>query len=310
MLSALFGAWAGATAAQRIAERSNKRTQLRSEIGNNNAGIILAFDICNAHLTAKSQHIAALKADFDRLRDDAREHFARGRGVYDLEGSEAKKTGEADSGIRKLLQGTDLPAMFESYVRLVRGFGPGRYPGSPLIAARMLRDRDRLVAIEKHPEECANLKAALSGDGRVRVICGDGYASLAKLVPPPERRGIVLIDPPYEAEDEFETATRALAQAYRRFATGVFLFWYPAKERTRVAAAAGELVTAGINELIRMDLDIGGAGDEGLTATGLLVANPPYGFAAEMGQAGAFLARRLGQGERAGYRSEILAGEG
>jgi 23S rRNA (adenine2030-N6)-methyltransferase len=230
--------------------------------------------------------------------------------VYDLEGSEAKKTGEADAGIRKLLRGNGLPAVLESYVRLVRGFGTGRYPGSPLIVAQMLRDKDRLVAVEKHPEECASLKAALSGDGHARVICGDGYAFLAKLLPPPERRGIVLIDPPYEAPDEFETATRALGQAYRRFATGVFLFWYPAKESARVNAAAGELVTAGIKQLIRMDLDIGGASEEGLSATGLLVVNPPYGFAAEMGQAGAFLARRLARGERAAYRSETLAGEG
>jgi 23S rRNA (adenine2030-N6)-methyltransferase len=258
----------------------------------------------HAALVAILEHLRRKPAAFAVVDTHA------GRGVYDLVGSEAKKTGEADAGIRKLLRGNGLPAVLESYVRLVRGFGTGRYPGSPLIVAQMLRDKDRLVAVEKHPEECASLKAALSGDGHARVICGDGYAFLAKLLPPPERRGIVLIDPPYEAPDEFETATRALGQAYRRFATGVFLFWYPAKESARVNAAAGELVTAGIKQLIRMDLDIGGASEEGLSATGLLVVNPPYGFAAEMGQAGAFLARRLARGERAAYRSETLAGEG
>jgi 23S rRNA (adenine2030-N6)-methyltransferase len=233
-----------------------------------------------------------------------------GRGVYDLEGVEAKKTAEADSGIRKLLQRSELPGVLGAYVDLVRSFGPDRYPGSPLIAARLLREKDRLVAIEKHPEECAELKAALAGDGRSRVICGDGYRALGKLVPPPERRGLVLIDPPYEADDEFETATRALMQAYRRFATGIFLFWYPVKERPRVDAAAGELVTAGVRELIRLDLDLGAESEGGLRATGLLVANPPYGFAAQMTLAGEFLAQLLGKPARAGYRSEVLAGEG
>jgi 23S rRNA (adenine2030-N6)-methyltransferase len=233
-----------------------------------------------------------------------------GRGLYDLEGVEAKKTAEAESGIRKLLHRTDLPALLEAYVRLVHTFGANRYPGSPLIAARLLRDKDRLVAIEKHPEECAKLKSVLSGDRRVHVICGDGYASLAKLVPPPERRGIVLIDPPYEAAGEFEAATRALAQAYRRFATGIFVFWYPAKESVRIDAAAGELVTAGVKELIRLDLDLGAGSEEGLSATGLLIVNPPYGFAAEMARAGEFLAQLLGETIRAEYRAEILAGEG
>jgi 23S rRNA (adenine2030-N6)-methyltransferase len=258
----------------------------------------------HAALVAVLQHLSRKPAAFAVIDTHA------GRGLYDLGGKEAMKTGEAQAGIVKLLARNDLSGPVAAYVALVRGFGEGRYPGSPLIAARLLRQQDRLVAVEKHPEECAELTALLSEERRARVICGDGYAALAKLVPPAERRGVVLIDPPYEAENEFETASRALAQAYRRFATGIFLFWYPAKERPRARAAAGELVTAGIKELLRLELDIGVRREERLSATGLLVVNPPFGFAAEMQRVGGHLARVLGEGENTSFRSDVLAGEG
>ena len=258
----------------------------------------------HAALVAVLQHLGRKPAAFAVIDTHG------GRGLYDLGGKEAMKTGEAQAGIVKLLARDDLSGLLAAYVALVRSFGEGRYPGSPLIAARLLRQEDRLVAVEKHPEECAELTALLSQEKRARVICGDGYAALAKLVPPPERRGVVLIDPPYEAENEFETASRALAQAYRRFATGIFLFWYPAKERPRVDAAAGELVTAGIKELLRLELDLGGRPEERLSATGLLVINPPFGFAAGMQRVGAYLAQVLGEGKHTRFRSDVLAGEG
>jgi 23S rRNA (adenine2030-N6)-methyltransferase len=233
-----------------------------------------------------------------------------GRGLYDLAGEAARKTGEADTGIGRLLDRDDLPGTLATYVSLVRAFGENRYPGSPLIAARLLREKDRLTAIEKHPDECAALAATLAEEKGARVLCSDGYSALAKLLPPVERRGGVLIDPPYEDAGEFETASRTLAAAYRRFATGIFLFWYPAKERPHVDACAGELVTAGIKELIRLELDVGGRDAERLRATGLLVVNPPFGFAAEMQHVGRFLADALGEGANAGFSSEVVAGEG
>src|SRR5207253_255309 len=111
----------------------------------------------------------------------------------------------------------------------VLALGSDRYPGSPLIAARLLRPQDRLVAIEKHPEDAAALKAALAPFSRARVVQTDGYARLPSLLPPPERRGLILIDPPYEASDEFSQAARAVADATRRFATGIFMIWFPIK---------------------------------------------------------------------------------
>jgi 23S rRNA (adenine2030-N6)-methyltransferase len=224
-----------------------------------------------------------------------------GRGLYDIGGEEAQKTGEAETGIVRLLAQDRLPGVLEPYGDLVRGLGANLYPGSPLIAAKLLRSQDRLVAIEKHPEDHAALASALSGNARARIIRGDYRRELNRLLPPAERRGLVLIDPPYEAPDEFAEATRALIAAQERFATGIFLFWYPAKERPLVDASAGELLNAGIGALLKIELDIG-ALEPGtrLSATGLLVVNPPYGFADEMRSILPFLARILGQGPGAG----------
>jgi 23S rRNA (adenine2030-N6)-methyltransferase len=239
-----------------------------------------------------------------------------GRGLYDLSSIEAKKTGEADSGILRVLAQRDLPDLLAQYREIVRSFGEGRYPGSPLIAAKMLRSQDRLVAIEKHPEEFAALSASLSDIKRSRVIEGDYRTDLKKLLPPSERRGVVLIDPPYEAEDEFIEAARAVIQSWRRFATGIYLLWCPAKHRASVDAVAGELLTAGISSLLRLELDIGApqAPTEPLralpmSATGLLVVNPPYGFADQMTVILRTLTTLLGRGAGANASVTHLAGE-
>ncbi|HEY4264191.1 MAG TPA: 23S rRNA (adenine(2030)-N(6))-methyltransferase RlmJ [Micropepsaceae bacterium] len=225
-----------------------------------------------------------------------------GRGLYDIAGEEAKKTGEAEAGIKRLLRAPSVPGVLDLYRECVRGFGEGAYPGSPLIASKFLRPQDRLIAIEKHPEEQAALSAALAHEKRVRVVQGDYVRELPRFLPPPERRGVVLIDPPYEAEDEFARATRTLLAAHARFATGIFLFWYPAKERALVGASAGELLNAGIASLLRVELDVGAPEEkreetrERLSAAGLLIVNPPFGFAGEMQRIMPFLERHLAQG--------------
>jgi 23S rRNA (adenine2030-N6)-methyltransferase len=237
-----------------------------------------------------------------------------GRGTYDIGGVEAKKTGEAAGGILRLLRLNSVPGVLKPYCDLVRSFGGDIYPGSPLIAARMLRAKDRLVAIEKQPEEYRGLASALAGDGRARAVNADGYRELLRVLPPPERRGLVLIDPAYEAEDEFAQATRAAIEAHRRFAGGIYLIWYPAKERAAVAASVGELLNAGISSLLKVELDTGGSqtqAEEGrgprLTATGLFVVNPPFGFADEMRTILPFLTENLAQGAGAHGAVEILA---
>jgi len=235
-----------------------------------------------------------------------------GRGLYDIAGEEATKTGEAEAGIGRLLQLESVPGVLGAYREIVHNFGPNLYPGSPLIAARLLRPKDRLFAIEKHPDEHAALTLALAKERRARVILGDYMQELPKLVPPPERRGAILIDPPYEAAGEFAEAARALIAAYRRFASGIFLFWYPAKEKPAVDASAGELLSAGVRSLVKLELDVGRppsaeSGKDRLSATGLLVVNPPFGFADQMRAIMPFLERHLAQGTSARGAVDILA---
>jgi 23S rRNA (adenine2030-N6)-methyltransferase len=222
-----------------------------------------------------------------------------GRGLYDIAGEQAKRTGEAEAGIKRLLDAPLLPGVLAPYVDCVRSFGNDTYPGSPVLAAKFLRPQDRLLAIEKQPEEYAALSSALGREKRVRLVQDDYARALPRFLPPPERRGIVLIDPPYEAEDEFARATRVLIAAHARFATGVSLLWYPAKERVLVDASAGELLNAGIRSLSKVELDIGvpkGGKPERLSAAGVLIVNPPFGFAEAMAEIMPYLERHLAQG--------------
>ena len=221
-----------------------------------------------------------------------------GRGLYDLTSEAARRTGEFAGGIGRFrdIAIDSLPAALGDYLSIVRSFGDSAYPGSPLIAARLLREGDRLVAIERQEEEAAALAQALSDLPHTRVICADGYARLPALLPPPERRGLVLIDPPYEAADEFARLGALVAAARRRFATGIYVVWFPIKSSASADALAGELMASAGTEMLRIVTDVGKeAGSERLSAAGLLVLNPPYKLDEEMRTAAAVLAPRLGK---------------
>jgi len=236
-----------------------------------------------------------------------------GRGIYETSGAEAEKTGEATEGIGRLLSLSSVPGVLANYLAVVRTFGEGRYPGSPLIATRMLRPRDRLVAVEFETTEYDALAKQLSAIPNARALHGDGYRELSRLLPPPERRAAILVDPPYEREHEFVRAAGVLVDAHRRFATGIYLLWYPAKILSLVSATAAELLNAGVRSLLRIELDVGTREpprpDRGppMTATGMLVINPPFGFAGEMQAILPFLAEILAQGPWAAGRLEVLA---
>jgi 23S rRNA (adenine2030-N6)-methyltransferase len=202
-----------------------------------------------------------------------------GRGAYDLAGAEAGRTGEAAEGIGRLTGITGGPAALATYLQLA---GCAAYPGSPLISAKLLRPQDRLVAIEKHPEDASVLRETLKPYAKARVEEADGYKRLAALVPPPERRGLILIDPPYEAPDEFRLAAQAVTTAYRRFATGVYLIWFPIKSAAEANAFCGEVLASGAAKVLRLDAAKRGVADGKLAAAGLLVINPPWQFENEM----------------------------
>ena len=201
-----------------------------------------------------------------------------GIGRYDLTAPEAHRTGEAASGILRVAHLTDGP--LADYARLVRDGGfPGFYPGSPLVARALLRPADRLVLVERHPEDHATLKAEFARDPQVAVHRRDGFEAAIALTPFPERRGLVLIDPPFEQEGEFERIAATLAALRHRFRAAILAAWYPIKHRAPVRAFHTAL--ASVPDCIACEITLRPPLDPArLNGCGLLVANPPFGFEA------------------------------
>jgi 23S rRNA (adenine2030-N6)-methyltransferase len=204
-----------------------------------------------------------------------------GRGYYDLHGAEAQKSGEAERGVQRLLSSAAAGEPLAAYFAAL-GARPGarlaRYPGSPALIAAALRPQDRAVCNELVPAEARAAERELYSSGRLRIEVGDGYAALRSHLPPAERRGLVLIDPPYESPDELASLSAALADAHRRWPTGTFLVWYPilsAVQRRRVHARFAALRLA---KMLLADLAVHpDDASVGLSGSGLLLVNPPYG---------------------------------
>jgi 23S rRNA (adenine2030-N6)-methyltransferase len=240
-----------------------------------------------------------------------------GCGRYALDAPEALKTREWEGGIGRLI-GTDavpLPRdvaeVMEPYLAAVRALnvagGLSSYPGSPLIASALMRSQDRLVASELHPEDVARLKDALGQDRRAKVLPIDAWTALKSLLPPKERRGIILIDPPFEAEDEFDRLADGLEEGLRRFSTGVFIAWFPIKQPTSVRQFIGEVAQRlGRHGCLRVDLSLGEpTHPEGrLQACGLIVINPPFPLEGQLALVMPELTRRLGESSGASFRVE------
>ncbi|MGE0719751.1 MAG: 23S rRNA (adenine(2030)-N(6))-methyltransferase RlmJ [Alphaproteobacteria bacterium] len=198
-----------------------------------------------------------------------------GIGVYDLASVEALKTGEADAGIRAVLA-TGRP-LTGPYLGVVAPFiARGLYPGSPAIAAAMLRADDRIVACELHPEDVVTLRRTFRDDPRVAVHHRDGHEGLPALVPPRERRGLVLVDPPYERTDEALRLGSTLLAAVRKWPTGIYAVWYPIKDDTIGRTIAAPLLGAGIPACLRMELLLHPPDGQRLAGSGILLVNPPW----------------------------------
>ena len=210
-----------------------------------------------------------------------------GIGRYDLESEPARRTGEAEGGIRRLLAalaGEPPPPELAGYLAAVAGLNPEApeasprwYPGSPRLARALMRPGDRLVLAEAHPEDAATLKREFAGDAQVQAHRRDGYEALKAFLPPAERRGLVLVDPPYEAADEAERAVAGLAGAHRRWPTGVFALWYPIKERLWVWRLHEALAATGIRRQLVAELTVQPEDDwRRLNGCGMIVINPPW----------------------------------
>ena len=218
-----------------------------------------------------------------------------GLGLYDLSSDQAQKTGEWKTGIGKVMEAADrapadVLALISPYLDAVRSSNPEggitQYPGSPMIARHLFRKQDRLTALELHPEDFDVLHAQFEGDVQARVTKLDGWLGIKSHLPPKERRGIVLVDPPFEVYHEFFNILTALKEGHKRFATGTFLLWYPVKHRKGVAEFREELKALKIPRILDTSLEVRSSGaDVRFDGSGMIVVNPPYTLAQHMAQA-------------------------
>jgi 23S rRNA (adenine2030-N6)-methyltransferase len=237
-----------------------------------------------------------------------------GAGAYDLGSDEAAKTAEWQDGIGRLLADPPATGPLSAWFAMVRTFqaeagaADGRllYPGSPLLVRALARPTDRLVLCEKVPEVLADLREALAGDDRVTVHARDGFEAHA-LLPPKEKRGLTLVDPPFERPDEFEAAADFLKLALARFANGVYAAWYPLKNRFDAERFERRLARESGREGLTIHFDVDAPTSGRLRACGLAVINPPFGFDRDAAAIGAELVERLGHGRRAACRVQPLA---
>lgn len=240
-----------------------------------------------------------------------------GIGLYDLTSEAAQKTGEWRGGIGRVIEATIEPhaaALLSPYLDAVRAFnaegGVRFYPGSPKLVRRLLRPRDRLTAIELHPADAETLRDAFAGDFQTRVIELDGWLALGAQLPPKEKRGLVLIDPPFEEAGEFERIAARLAKAHRRWPGGVYAVWYPIKDRGAVEKFRDGFRAGGIPKLLDVALTIRGATETPrLDGTGMLIVNPPFPLRGELEIMLPALTPLLADGPGAAWQVEELAGE-
>ena len=211
-----------------------------------------------------------------------------GRGLYRLDSDEARRTGEWKDGVGRVLAATFEPGVrtllepWLATVRHVAGDDRSHYPGSPILAQRLTRPQDRLTFCEKNPAEAAALREALGADRRAQVVEGDGWAILPGHVPPPERRGVVLLDPPFEEPRELDAIAASLAAALRRWAPGIYAAWYPIKARRDVDRFARKVSMLPASKILRVELTLYRLERvDRLNGCGLLIVNPPWHFAEE-----------------------------
>lgn len=234
-----------------------------------------------------------------------------GAGFYSLSSPEAAKTGEFQNGIGLVWQAKGLPAALADYQACVKaacGAHLTGYPGSPWFAQHLLRAEDRLVLCELHPTDRKQLERTFSGGANVHCYAEDGWQKSVALIPPPERRGVVLIDPSYEIKDDYVKVAELLTLLHRKFATGVYAIWYPIADPARTEALLRRVRNSGVRRILQLEVGLtSDHGQPGMTGTGMLVVNPPWNLAEVMQPALTWLADRLGEGAYAEVRE--LVGE-
>jgi len=236
-----------------------------------------------------------------------------GAGLYSLYSEHAQKTAEFKEGIAKLWQYQPKSAVLQKYLALLKQLNPDNelnfYPGSPKIAALMLRQQDYLQATELHPTDFPVLKSQFAKRRYTRIENMDAYAGFKAMLPPLVKRGLVLIDPPYELKTEYQDLVAGLLEAYKRWPQATYAIWYPVIERSAAEAFIAAIVATGIKNQLRIEFNLhADSVGHGMTGSGMLVINPPYTLAAELAQALAEVQQQIGL-PQSQYQITQLVGE-
>ena len=237
-----------------------------------------------------------------------------GAGLYDLSGPEASRGGEWHGGIERLMAAplaAPVAALLAPYLEVVGALNErGRltvYPGSPALARAWLRPQDRLIACEVEPQAAAALRRNLRGDARIKTLALDGWTALGAYVPPKERRGLVLVDPPFEQDSDFFRLARGFAAAHRKWPTGIYVLWYPIKTRSEPDALAKSLRRLGTAKILRAELNVAPLSDPTrLNGCGLILVNPPWTLESELSVLLPALAGILGREGKGGFKLDWL----
>jgi 23S rRNA (adenine2030-N6)-methyltransferase len=240
-----------------------------------------------------------------------------GAGLYDLAGPDASRGGEWHDGIERLMAAPVPPpvaTLLAPYLEVVGALNERDrlkvYPGSPALVRAWLRPQDRLVACEREPQAATALRGNLRGDPRIKALTIDGWTALLAYVPPKERRGLVLVDPPFEEDIDFSRLARGLAAAHRKWATGIYMLWYPIKGRAEPDALAKRLRKSGIPRILRAELTVAPLSDATrLNGSGLVLVNPPWTLENELSVLLPALAAVLGREGKGGFRLDWIAPE-
>ena len=255
-------------------------------------------------------HLAQKEAPFRVIDTHA------GAGLYGLDDDEAQRTGEWAEGLGRVIEERPsgrIRELLEPWLSLAEEYSaasPRLYPGSPMLARRLTRPQDRLTFYELHPDEAALLRGDVGRDRRVKVIEADAWIHLAGQLPPPERRGLVLIDPPFEQPHEFRTIGERLAVAVPRWSHGVYAIWYPIKAMREVDAFARRMAGLPAPKILRADLtryDVNRV--DRLNGCGMIILNPPWRLDEELGQIGHWLAGLFAREGSGHFRLEWLKSE-
>jgi len=226
-----------------------------------------------------------------------------GAGMYQLSDEYAQKTGEYKDGIAKLIdsdaQNDDIPEPLIEYIELIKRLNLGAdlniYPGSPGIARQFMRRQDSSHLFELHPTDIEHLTDFCQRWRKVFVKQSDGYQGVLSLLPPPSRRGVVLIDPPYELKEDYSKAVKTIIKGYKKFATGIYILWYPVVKRELVEQMKSQFQASDVKNLLQVEFCLTEDTEEyGMTGTGLFIVNPPWQLAQQLSEILPYLKTKLG----------------